>query len=485
MTSFFSSILNISFTATIVALAVILLRFLFKKAPRWISCLLWGLVGLRLAVPFSIESEFSLIPNIDMAAVTPPALPNAESYKVYTGITILNDAFNRNITSLPEPQKAVEVMDILAIVWISVAALLIIYGIVSYIMMYLRVSTAIPLKKNIYQSENVKSPFVLGFIKPKIYVPFNLTGKTLKYVLAHEEAHIKRKDHIVKPFAFLLLCFHWFNPLMWLSYILLCRDIEVACDEKVIKSYSINKRKNYAFALLRCKVKNTTVAVCPVAFGEVSVKSRIKNTLSYKKPAMWVVVGACVVSIIASGCLLTNPKAEEYYVETTIKVSNESDANNQSVTLAEQPVTESIIESSIPTETTESTTATPPTEVQTEPETEVYEEYYEEDYYSEEDYYYEEEYYSEDDYYYEEPDFTIPAPSWTPVEPPYEGSNYSYNSFDSFDISHDINCTCADCILSGKPIVWDYNSYYQQQNIYNNSPFNNNNGYNPGPIPIW
>ncbi len=370
MTSFFLSILNISFTATFVAVAVILLRFLFKKAPRWLSCMLWALVGLRLMVPLSFESEFSLIPSADILTVkSTPQVP--EVLEIHTGYSVLNSAVNDRITSLAEPQKAVELMDVLAYVWILVAALVLVYGVVSYICMYLRVRTAIPLKKNIYQSENVRSPFVLGFIKPKIYIPFNLKGKTLKYVLSHENAHIKRKDHIVKPLAFVLLSFHWFNPLMWISYVLLCRDIEVACDEKVIKDFSINKRKNYAFALLNCKVKSSNIAVCPVAFGEVNVKDRIKKTLSYKKPAMWVIATAIVISVIASGCLLTNPKAEKFYTtETIVEYSPDTYITTQPVSV---PVTEEVTESQVPTETAEAVT-TAATELPSET-TEAYEEY--------------------------------------------------------------------------------------------------------------
>ncbi len=405
MTSFFLSILNISFTATIVAVAVILLRFLFKKAPRWITCLLWGLVGLRLIFPFAVESRFSLVPNTEVLTDN-FYLQNTDALHTHTGINAFNSTVNHQLTSMPEPQKALELMDILAIVWISVAALVLIYGIVSYILMFLRVRTAIPLKKNIYQSENVNSPFVLGFIKPKVYIPFNLTGRTLKYVLAHEEAHIKRKDHIVKPFAYLLLSFHWFNPLMWLSYVLLCRDIEVACDEKVIKNYSINKRKNYAFALLNCKVNRSNIAVCPVAFGEVNVSDRIRKTLCYKKPAMWIIAVAIAVSVIASGCLLTNPKAETYFVEVgpAVETTIPAEAETNPATQVTEPTSEkeAVTENSEPQETTVAVTTVPETEAPAE----AYEEYYEEDYYYEdeyyeEDYYYEDEYY-EEDYYYEE-----------------------------------------------------------------------------------
>lgn len=316
MSEVFLNALNLSITASLVAVAVLLLRLCMKKAPKWISAALWAFVGARLVFPFALESRISIIPSSDI--FTFYETPDAEAFRVHTGISGINSTINDHIATTQNTATVMGVMDILAILWLAGIIGFLLYGIISYLSVYLKVCTAIPLKDNIYQSENVRSPFVLGFINPRIIVPFNLDDETLKNVIMHENAHLKRKDHIVKPFAYLLLCFHWFNPLMWLSYILLCRDIEVACDEKVIKKLTFAQRKTYALALLNCKVKNTTVAVCPVAFGEVNVKSRIKNTLNYKKPAMWVVVAAVTVSIIASGCLLTNPKAKEIYVETTI-----------------------------------------------------------------------------------------------------------------------------------------------------------------------
>ena len=386
MSSFFLSIFNTSVTAAIVAVAVILLRFLFKKAPRWLTCLLWALVGLRIVFPFSIESEFSLIPITNVVTVDTSAQNSVQNI-IRTDTYIFDNTIKHPIEAMTEPHSA-GLVDVLAFVWIFVVALMLIYGVVSYIRMHLRVSTAVPLKKNIYQSENVKSPFVLGLIKPRIYIPFNVSGRTLKYVLAHEEAHIKRKDHIVKPFAYLILCFHWFNPLIWISYILLCRDIEIACDEKVIKDFSINKRKDYAFALLKCKVNRNKISVCPVAFGEVDVKQRIRKTLSYKKPAMWMVATAVAVGIIASGCLLTNPKAQNYSIDTYIveyePVSHiEAESFLPEIPSETTAYTENITETAVPCVTDVSVA-----EVQTETVTDFYEEYYEEGYYSDE---YEEE----------------------------------------------------------------------------------------------
>lgn len=477
MTSFFLSIVNVSITASVVAIAVILLRLIFKKAPRWISCALWALVGLRLVLPFAPESRFSLIPSTDVFTVQTSA-ESTEVLKVHTGIGAVNSAVNGQISTAANTQPALDVIDVLAVIWIFISAAVLLYGVISYLFMYLRVRTAIPLKGNVYQSENVKSPFVLGFIRPKIYIPFNLKGRTLKYVLAHEEAHIKRKDHIVKPFAFLLLSVHWFNPFLWLSYVLLCRDVEVACDEKVIKNYSINKRKNYAFALLDCKVNRSNIALCPVAFGEVNVSTRIKKTLCYKKPAVWIIAAAMVLSVLSACCLLTNPVTEKLPVKELEASQSVSETEPEAEHSTEAETTEADTEAA-------SFTASP-TESATEAKEEVTEEYYSG--YEEEteavsipiannlaekydltlgDEPYAENVISEaeamesaDDPFNPEAVSAILADTYYPIP--------GYNTPEV----HDATCTCSDCILSGKPIVWDYNAYYQQQNIYNNSPFN-------------
>lgn len=485
ISNFFTNIISISFVAGIVAIAVILLRMLFKKAPRWITCALWALVGLRLLFPFAPESRFSLIPSTDILKVETSA-QSVEALRTHASHTALNTAVSPQISSVPKADSAVQIMDILAIVWIAVAACILLYGVISYALMYMRVRTAIPLKKNIYQSERVNSPFVLGFINPKIYIPFNLSGRTLKYVLAHEEAHIKRKDHIIKPLAFVIVALHWFNPVLWVSYVLLCRDIEVACDEKVIRNYSINKRKNYAFALLKCKVKRSNMALCPVAFGEVNVSTRIKKTLSYKKPAVAVITLAAVLSIVAACCLLTNPKKEPLAVKPseenippqvvtepadnvpeTESAAAEVAVNTSSAT---EPATEAvtqIVADAIPEAVTEAAT---------EAQDEYYEEYYYEEY-SEEDYFEDEYYY--DEYIEESIGATVERPQWDLVLPTLNNSDSSYSLIDNTfrDVQyHSDTCTCASCFASGKPIVWDP-QYYMQQNSYNSSPFNNNNSF--------
>ena len=193
------------------------------------------------------------------------------------------------------------------ILWLAGIAAMLLYTAVSYFLLRRRVATAVLLRNNIYQSENVDSPFVLGIIKPKIYLPFQMDGKNLEHVIAHEESHIRRKDHWWKPFGFVLLALHWFNPLMWLGYILLCRDIELACDEKVIKEMDNENRADYTQALVACSVNRRRIAACPLAFGEVGVKERVKSVMNYKKPAFWIIVAAVVTCVAVAVCFLTNP----------------------------------------------------------------------------------------------------------------------------------------------------------------------------------
>ena len=382
----FLSILKLSITASLVAVVVMLLRLGMKKAPKWISAALWAFVGARLVFPFALQSPFSLIPSID--TVTTTYGHSAGTIQIHSDIGLVNYAVNEHIAPNKNITATISALDVISVVWIVGFVVFLLYGIISYLCVYRKVCTAIPMTGNIYQSENIQSPFVIGFFKPRIIVPFNLDEETLHNVIMHENAHLKRKDHIVKPFAYLLVCFHWFNPVIWLSYILLCRDIEVACDEKVIKKLSFSERKNYALALLNCKVKNTTVAVCPVAFGEVNVKSRIKNTLYYKKPAMGIIVAAIVVAVIASGCLLTNPKAESYIIQTSPPVENVYPTEVVTEPATEKSTEEVLAQITTSALLTEVATTEKATEAETQAEY-IYE-YYQEEVYEEPDYYEEE-----------------------------------------------------------------------------------------------
>lgn len=309
MSGLFLSIINMSISASWIVLTVLLLRILLKKAPKWIMVLLWGIVAIRLICPFSIESAISLIPS----AETITKAPNAPRPHFESGVTIIDNQVNDYLggnyfEGVTRPTGYfVDITTILAIVWLVGILVLLLYTIISYFRLKNKISTAIILRDNIFQSENVVSPFVLGIIKPKIYLPFNMDDQDMEHVIAHEQAHIHRKDHLWKPFGFLVLTLHWFNPLMWLGYVLLCRDIELACDEKVVKEFNNEQKADYSQALLTCSVKRRVISACPLAFGEVGVKNRVKSVLSYKKPSFWIIVVAVIASIVVAVCFLTSP----------------------------------------------------------------------------------------------------------------------------------------------------------------------------------
>ncbi len=311
MSEFFLKIVNMSISASWIVLAVLLLRLLFKKAPKWITVLLWGVVAVKLLCPFSIESVLSLIPSAETIS---PEIMMSKAPEINTGVPIINEVVNPIIyeSFAPNPSASANPLQILipvfAIIWLIGIAGMLIYTAISYIRLKNRIGTAVLLKDNVFQSEKVGSPFVLGVINPKIYLPFNMSTQDTEHVIAHENAHIRRKDHLWKPLGFLLLTVHWFNPLMWLAYVFLCRDIELACDEKVIKDLNTKQKADYSAALLSCSVKRRMIAACPLAFGEVGVKKRVKSVLSYKKPAFWLIVAAVIASVAAAVCFLTNPK---------------------------------------------------------------------------------------------------------------------------------------------------------------------------------
>lgn len=314
MTELFLKIVNMSISATWLVLAVLALRLILKKAPKWVNVLLWGIVAVRLICPFSIESALSLIPSTETIS---PEIMMDWTPEISTGIEPLDRVVNPAITSsfAPEPSASANPLQILipvsANLWLLGIIVMLVYTVVSYWRLRRRVSTAVILQGNIFQSENVSSPFVLGIIKPRIYLPYTMDDRNLEHVVAHEQAHIRRKDHWWKPLGFLLLTIHWFNPLMWFAYILLCRDIELACDEKVIKELGNEQRADYTQALVACSVNRRMIAACPLAFGEVGVKERVKSIMNYRKPTFWIIVTAMVVCVIVSVCFLTDPLADD------------------------------------------------------------------------------------------------------------------------------------------------------------------------------
>lgn len=312
MENLFLKILNMSIAASYLVIAVVLLRLMLKKAPRWTFVLLWGIVALRLLCPFSIESMMSLIPS---AEPIPDSVLSAPSYDVAPGFPSVDGPIQDDLylpdhgqnAVTPPKQESLTVMSVLSTLWLTGMVLMAAYTAFSYWRLHRKVATAVRFRDRIFTSEHVASPFILGLFRPRIYLPYGLSEGELGHILAHEQAHIRRKDHWWKPLGFLLLTVHWFNPLMWVAYALLSRDIEQACDEKVIRSLEVDQRADYSQTLLKCSISRRSIAACPLAFGEVGVKERVKNVLKYKKPAFWIILTAVAACIVVALCFLTDP----------------------------------------------------------------------------------------------------------------------------------------------------------------------------------
>lgn len=314
MTDIFLGFLNRSLAAGILILAVVLVRLVFKKAPRWLLCALWALAAVRLVCPVSIESVLSLIPSAE--PVQPEIIVSAQP-AITSGIPAVDAIVNPPLAAAftPSPAQSANPLQIwtfvAACVWLAGIAALLLYAAVSALRLRLRVRTAVRLEGKVYQSEFVSSPFILGVIRPRIYLPFGLEAGAQEMVLAHERAHLRRGDQLWKPLGYLILTAYWFNPVCWLAYILFCRDIEAACDEKVVRELGEGCKAAYSRALLACSVPRKLITACPLAFGETGVKSRIKSVLNYKKPAFWLVLAAVIVSVAVAVCFLTDPKRED------------------------------------------------------------------------------------------------------------------------------------------------------------------------------
>lgn len=314
MTDIALRLLNISLSASVLITIVLLLRFALNRAPKRAICLLWLMVGLRLALPFSIESPVSLAPKSDtineQVLLSPEPVIDS-GYEVID--TVVNPVFRDTFT--PEPAAPVNPLQIgtwlFGALWLLGLCAMLLWAAVSYLRLRLKLRTAVLLKDDVYESDRVCSPFLLGFFRPRIYLPFGLDERTRAHVEAHERTHKRRWDHLTKPLAFLLLAVYWFNPLVWVAYILFCRDMELACDEAVVRNMEPAARKSYAEALLLCAVKRTTLfKVCPIAFGEVSIRQRVKKTLSYKKPLVPLLVAAIVACAALVVFFLTDPMSD-------------------------------------------------------------------------------------------------------------------------------------------------------------------------------
>lgn len=327
MSALFLKLINMSISASWVILALLILRLALKKSPKWVPVLLWGIVAIRLICPFTMESAVSLIPDSvgsgelvsewvddyigDIDIYHPDSIRYDAAIGAGRGPISDGEGGYYVVTKhdqLGEPATVVNtVIPVLSIAWVMGMSLMALYAAISYWSLCRKLNTAVLYRDNIYQSEHISTPFVLGIRKPKIYLPFHMNSQNLEYVIAHEQAHICRKDHWWKPIGFLLLSVHWFNPFVWLAYILLCRDIELACDEKVIKELGIEGRADYSAVLLSCSTKHHAISACPLAFGEVGVKERVKSIMNYRKPTFWIIMIAVVACACVAVCFLTNP----------------------------------------------------------------------------------------------------------------------------------------------------------------------------------
>ena len=324
MTDVFLRIVELSWQAGVLALAVMLARLALRRAPKWAVCLLWVLVAVRLVLPFSLQSPVSLQAAQSPVTAALYELPQTQEAAQKTD-EVLSGGSMEPVTPLPPAEivtaqpvpaiKPVMTVSLLAAIWLAGVVMMLTYMLVSYLGIYRRVCTAVRLEDNVYRCGSWGTPFVLGLLRPRIYVPEGMDDAALPQVLAHERCHIRRGDHIVKPLAFLLLALHWFNPVLWAAYVLLGRDMENACDERVLRGVDGAGRAAYSRALVACAVRQRPAAVCPLAFGEVAVKERVKNAMNGKKPAVWAAVLLAIAAAVIAVCFLTSPGRREPSVD--------------------------------------------------------------------------------------------------------------------------------------------------------------------------
>lgn len=344
------TILDMTLSSSFLIVAVLVARVVLRKSPKVFRKILWGLVALKLIIPFSFESALSLVPH--------ESTYMPEGTGAFATITDV-------VTS-----SAFDWKSIIPCVWVGGCAILLIYAFFSFIRLKIRISDSVKYENNIFQSEKVESPFVFGVVKPKIYIPYNIAGEKLSFVLEHEKTHIKHLDHITKILGFIVLCVHWFNPLVWVSYVLFCKDLELACDEAVVRNMNETSRKNYALTLCDIGVNKAKISACPIAFGEVSIKERVKATLSYKKVGKIAVSLSLVLCAVVAVCFMTKPVAEA-------KEKTEKPIVEETTVPATEYVSEHRIEPT--TDSTTEPTAEFVTEETTEATSDVGKNYYEDD----------------------------------------------------------------------------------------------------------
>ena len=328
MDSLFITILNNAIVASWLIAAIILLRLVFKKVPKWVHCMLWILVAVKLLLPINIETPFGFLPK---TKPIPEKITVAEVPTVDTGISGIDESINFTLAKNMSRDNIEYVtvtpmgvyMYIASLIWLTGIIIMLAYFIISFLVIRHKVSASIRTASNIYECDEIVSPFILGLISPKIYLPSGLDARVKECVIAHENVHISRRDYLWKPLGYVILAIYWFNPLCWISYILLCRDIEYACDEKTTKDKEDSWRADYCQALLDCSVQKKMITACPVAFGEVSVKNRIKKVLDYKKPAFWFVAIAIVACLCIAVCFMTSSDRPGIFESTEVAVELE------------------------------------------------------------------------------------------------------------------------------------------------------------------
>ena len=330
----FLETLNMSFTGSIVILFVLMVRLLLKKAPKIFSYVLWSVVLFRLISPFSFESMFSLLPT--KANPIPQNIVSMQTPRINTGLAIINNTVN-DIFPSATPVASVNPLQIWvligSIIWIIGIVFLLSYSFVTLLQLKKRLKPATPFRDNIFLSDKIDTAFVLGALHPKIYLPNHLTDGQREHILLHEQTHIERFDHLVKLLSFFALCFHWFNPLVWIAFFVSGKDMEMSCDESVIKRLGSNIKKDYSTSLLTLTTGKRMVGGAPLAFGEGDTKGRIKNVLSYRKPAFWVILVAAVAVICVIVGLISNPKDEDIVFADVHAVILEIDKNAQTMTV--------------------------------------------------------------------------------------------------------------------------------------------------------
>ena len=341
MEQLFIGVLNNAITVSALIIAIIVVRAFGKKMPKWIACMLWMTVAIKLVVPIQFESVLSLIPS---GKPIPTNISMETNPQISSGISsvdeIVNPVISRSFT--PDQVASVNPLQILfhigALGWLAGMSVMLIYALITYILIRKRVSTSVKIDSKVYECDDISDSFILGTISPKVYLPSSLSDEARGYILKHEFAHLDRRDYIWKPFGFLILSVYWFNPLCWIAYILLCKDIEYACDEKVTKNIEKGEKAEYCRVLLENSMPRNMISACPVAFGGTDVKDRIKNIVNYKKPAFWITLASIMVCAVVGVCFATSRNTNTTSEQQTVKLAQAQAENQEQTPKSEKSV---------------------------------------------------------------------------------------------------------------------------------------------------